>query len=59
MEKVVEFSNSFIVDCAKAIEFMQSLNIVHRDLKFDNIMLKVLPNDTYIFKLVDFNKAKQ
>ena len=32
--------------------------MVHRDLKFDNIMIKQLPDGEYIIKLVDFNCAK-
>ena len=39
--------------------YIHRKDVVHRDLKLDNILLKRLPNKNWIVKLSDFGQARQ
>ena len=41
-----------------AVAFMHSRNIIHRDLKFDNIMFETMDEDSPV-KIIDFGLAKK
>ncbi len=38
---------------------MHSLNIVHRDIKLENIMVREQPGGLYLLKIIDFGFGQQ
>lgn len=49
-----KLTREFTMEIVLALEFLQKKNVVHRDLKPQNILL----DDTYHIKLADFGAAK-
>ncbi len=49
---------SFASHCLDALTAAHSINVIHRDIKPNNIVLKWLPNGKFQAKLLDFGMAK-
>ena len=45
-------------DTCKGMSYIHQQNVVHRDLKADNILLKCMNDGTFIAKVADFGLAK-
>ena len=48
----------FATHCLEALSAAHSLNVIHRDIKPNNIVLKWFPNGKFQAKLLDFGMAK-
>lgn len=48
----------FCIQCLEALIAAHSLNLIHRDIKPNNIVLKWLPSGQFQAKLLDFGMAK-
>ena len=42
---------------ASAVAYLHGLNVVHRDLKLDNILVSTDSNNNHTVKLIDFGFA--
>jgi serine/threonine protein kinase len=55
------FESTFIVkflkDTVNALEYLHSLNIIHRDIKLHNVLVKKDKENQFLFKLSDFGFA--
>ena len=51
------FIRKFLKDTVNSLEYLHSLNIIHRDIKLHNFLLKKDRENQYIFKLSDFGFA--
>jgi len=49
---------AFATHCLDALTAAHSINVIHRDIKPNNIVLKWLPNGKFQAKLLDFGMAK-
>lgn len=49
---------SFAINCLDALSAAHSIDVIHRDIKPNNIVLKWLPNGRFQAKLLDFGMAK-
>lgn len=52
-----QFCLSVLKQMLRALDYLASKNLVHRDLKPDNILYYILPDSTYHFQLADFGLA--
>jgi serine/threonine protein kinase len=52
-----KFVFHFIRDVSYGIQFLHSMNIIHRDIKLQNILVKSKPNGAYEFKISDLGFA--
>mmetsp|Transcript_27483 Transcript_27483/g.27137 ORF Transcript_27483/g.27137 Transcript_27483/m.27137 type:complete len:120 (+) Transcript_27483:468-827(+) len=53
-----EAAIKFIQKLLRVVDYMKSLNIVHKDIKLENILL-TSPSDNSNFKLADFGLASE
>jgi serine/threonine protein kinase len=51
------FIKSFLRDTVNALCYLHELNIIHRDIKLHNVLVKKDKNNKFLFKLSDFGFA--
>jgi serine/threonine protein kinase len=51
------FIRKFLKDTVNSLEYLHSLNIIHRDIKLHNFLVKKDKGNQFIFKLSDFGFA--
>jgi serine/threonine protein kinase len=51
------FIRMFLKDTVDSLEYLHSLNIIHRDIKLHNFLVKKDKTDKFLFKLSDFGFA--
>ena len=49
----------FVTKKADGMSELHRLNIVHRDIKPNNILLQILPTGEHVYKLSDFGAARE
>lgn len=52
-------ARKFIKDLARGLQFLHSLNVIHRDLKPDNLLLTAREPGSAILKIADFGLARE
>jgi len=52
-------ARKFIKDLARGLQFLHSLNVIHRDLKPDNLLLTARDPGSAILKIADFGLARE
>jgi serine/threonine protein kinase len=52
-------ARKFIKDLARGLQFLHSLNVIHRDLKPDNLLLTASDPGSAILKIADFGLARE
>jgi len=51
------FITKFLEDIVSALMYLHNLNIIHRDIKLHNVLVKVDSDNNFLFKLSDFGFA--
>ena len=52
-----KFVNQFLIDTINGLNYIHSLSIIHRDIKLQNILLHMDPQQHFTFKITDFGFA--
>ena len=55
----VEEIYEIMMQLNNALKIMKNNNIIHRDLKLENILIKYIENNKYIIKLADYGSSKR
>lgn len=48
------FIHTYLIDTASGLKYMHNLNIIHRDIKLQNILVKKTNENFFLFKISDF-----